>query len=81
MLKPTLLPLGDRALLVRYAEALSDDANRAAVALGRALSAEPIAGVAEVAAGLVSVLLRAEEGADLNAIRRELMLRMGRPAQ
>jgi KipI family sensor histidine kinase inhibitor len=74
---PTLIPLGDRALLVRYADTLSDEANRAAVALGRALAAEPVAGVAEVAPGLVSVLLRVEEGADLKAIRGEVMLRLG----
>lgn len=78
-LKPTLLPLGDRALLVRYAETLSDEANRAAVALGQALTAQPVPGVAEVAPGLVSVLLRADEGADLTAIRGELMLRFGAP--
>ena len=76
---PTLLPLGDRALLVRYSDSLSDEANRAAVALGHALTAEPIAGVAEVAPGLVSVLLRAWDGADLGAIRTELMLRLGGP--
>lgn len=78
-LKPTLLPLGDRALLVRYAETLSDEANRAVVALGQALTAQPVSGVAEVAPGLVSVLLRADEGADLTAIRGELMLRLGAP--
>jgi len=78
-LTPTLIPLGDRALLVRYADTLSDEANRAAVALGQALADEPVAGVAEVAAGLVSVLLRAEEGADLKAIRGEVMLRLGAP--
>jgi KipI family sensor histidine kinase inhibitor len=74
-----LLTLGDRALLVRYADTLSDAANRAAVALGQALTTEPIAGVAEVAPGLVSVLLRVEEGADLRAIRGEVMLRLGAP--
>jgi len=78
-LKPTLLPLGDRALLVRYAETLSDDANRAAIALARALAADPIPGVGEIAPGLVSVLLRAADGADLGAIRGEVMLRLGAP--
>jgi KipI family sensor histidine kinase inhibitor len=76
---PTLIPLGDRALLVRYAETLSDAANRAAVALGRVLQAEPVPGVAEVAPGLVSVLLRVEEGVDLRDVRGEVMLRLGSP--
>jgi len=71
------MPIGDRALLVRYADTLSEAANRMAVALSRALTAEPIAGVAEIAPGLVSVLLRADEGADLRAIRDEMMQRLG----
>jgi KipI family sensor histidine kinase inhibitor len=73
------MPIGDRALLVRYADTLSDEANRAAVALARKLVAEPIPGVAEVAPGLVSVLLRAEDGVELAAIRSEVMLRLGTP--
>lgn len=76
---PTLIGLGDRALLIRYADTLSDEANRAAVALGRALTADPVVGVAEVAPGLVSVLLRAEDGTDLKAIRSEVMLRLSAP--
>ena len=76
-LKPTLLPLGDRALLVRYAETLSEDANRATIALARALEADPVPGVIEIAPGLVSVLLRADERADLRAIRGDVMLRLG----
>lgn len=76
---PTLMPIGDRALLVRYADTLSDEANRAAVALARKLAAEPVPGVAEVAPGLVSVLLRAEDGVDLATLRREMMMRLGTP--
>jgi KipI family sensor histidine kinase inhibitor len=79
-LTPTLLPLGDRAVLIRFSEQLSDAANRAAVALARRLSGEPIAGVAEVAPGLVSVLLRLEAGADFGRLRGEIMLRMGAPS-
>jgi KipI family sensor histidine kinase inhibitor len=78
-IKPTLLPLGDRALLVRFAQTLSEAANRAAIGLARRLAAEPVPGVAEVAPGLVSVLLRAEQGASLAAIRREVMLLLGEP--
>jgi len=78
-LKPTLLPLGDRALLVRFAETLSEAANRAAIALARRLAAEPVPGVAEMAPGLVSVLLRVEQGSSLETVRREVMLRLGGP--
>src|SRR3569833_1053210 len=79
-LKPTLLPLGDKALLVRFAQTLSEAANRAAIGLARALAAAPVPGVADVAPGLVSVLLRAEQGASLETIRREVMLRLGASA-
>jgi KipI family sensor histidine kinase inhibitor len=60
---------------VRFAEALSDEANRAAIALGRALAADPPEGVEEVAPGLVSVFLRLSEGANFARIRGEIMLR------
>ncbi|RUT32865.1 allophanate hydrolase subunit 1 [Arsenicitalea aurantiaca] len=56
--RPTLLPLGDAALLIRFADALSEPANRAAIALGRALLAAPPQGVLEIQPSLVSVLLR-----------------------
>jgi len=74
---PTLLPLGDGAVLVRFSAELSDAANRAAVGLARRLTAEPITGVAEVAPGLVSVLLRLEPGVEFSRLRGEIMLRMG----
>ena len=77
MLTPTLIPLGDCALLVRFAETLSDDANRAAVALARRIDADPPEGVLEVAPGLVSVLLRTALRADIARIRGEVMLRLG----
>jgi KipI family sensor histidine kinase inhibitor len=72
---PTLLPLGDRAMLIRFAEDLSDAANRAALMLARSLAADLPEGVEEVAPGLVSVLLRLGEGADFGRIRGEIMLR------
>ena len=76
-LKPTLLPLGDRGLLIRFAETLSDTANLAAIALARQLEADRPEGVAEIASGLVSVLLRLDPGADFGRLRGELMLRLG----
>lgn len=56
---PTLLPLGDSALLVRFGSSLSDAANRRAQALARQLDQTPLlAGVSEICQSLVSVLLR-----------------------
>lgn len=55
---PTVLPLGDSALLVRFGTSLSDAANRAAIALADMLDDAPIAGVVEIMPNLVSVLLR-----------------------
>lgn len=55
---PTILPLGDSGILVRFGTTLSDAPNRAAIALARALDREAIAGVVEVVPNLVSVLLR-----------------------
>ena len=55
---PTIGPLGDRAILVRFGTALSDAANRSAIACARRLRMQPPDGVAEVAASLVSVLVR-----------------------
>jgi KipI family sensor histidine kinase inhibitor len=55
---PTLVPLGDSALLIRFAAALDEVANRAAIALARRLEEEPVPGVVEIMPNLVSVLLR-----------------------
>jgi KipI family sensor histidine kinase inhibitor len=79
-LKPTLLPLGDGALLVRFAETLSEAANRAAIALARRLEDDLPEGVAEIAPGLVSVLLRLQPGAEPARVAGEVRLRLGGPA-
>lgn len=55
---PTIITLGDSALLVRFGTTLSDEANRAAIALALLLEREPLQGVVEIAPNLVSVLLR-----------------------
>lgn len=55
---PTLLPLGDHGLLVRFSDALSEPANRAAVAFGKQAGAGRLPGVLEIVPNLVSVLLR-----------------------
>lgn len=57
-LKPTILPLGDSAMLVRFAQQLDMDANREAIALARRLENNLPFGVTEIAPNLVSVLVR-----------------------
>lgn len=75
---PTIVPLGDSGLLVRFGTVLTDAANRAAIALALALDRMPIAGVTEVVPNLVSVLLRYEPGTGPSpaAIAGELRLRL-----
>lgn len=74
---PTLVPLGDSALLVRFGTTLTDCANRAAIALGAVLQRDPLAGVVEVAPGLISVLLRFDPlDAAAASIAAELRLRL-----
>ncbi|MEQ8167118.1 MAG: carboxyltransferase domain-containing protein [Alphaproteobacteria bacterium] len=55
---PTLMPLGDSGVLVRFADRLDLKANAAAVAFARNLEASPIPGVVEIVPNLVSVLVR-----------------------
>jgi KipI family sensor histidine kinase inhibitor len=62
-LTPLILPLGDQGLLVRFGEALTDEANRTAIAFAARAQAAGIPGVAEVVPNLVSVLLRYEPAA------------------
>ncbi|MEM7490460.1 MAG: carboxyltransferase domain-containing protein [Pseudomonadota bacterium] len=57
---PRIEPLGEQALLVRFADRLDDAANRACVAFRAALEADPLDGVVETASSLGSVLVRAE---------------------
>lgn len=79
---PSILPLGDGALLVRFGESLSDEANRQAIAFAARLDADVPEGVEEIAPGLVSVLVRTRPGTDLWRLSGELRLRMqGAPAE
>lgn len=73
---PTIQPLGDSAVLVRFGDTLSEDANRQAIAFAAALDADVPEGVEEIAPGLVSVLLRTRPGADVWRLSGELRLRM-----
>lgn len=79
---PTIVPLGDSGLLVRFGTVLTDTANRAAIALASVLDREPIAGVVEIVPNLVSVLLRYDPRVVAPAaIAGELRLRLSALAQ
>jgi KipI family sensor histidine kinase inhibitor len=75
--RPTILPLGDRAVLVRFAETLSEEPNSRAIGFAARLDADRPEGVEEVAPGLVSVLMRIRPGVDFWRLSGELRLRLG----
>lgn len=77
---PTLVPLGDEAVLVRFAETLSEPANRAAIGLAARLEADPPEGAVEIVPGLVSVLVRMRPGTGFHRLCGEIGLRMGEAA-
>lgn len=56
--RPLIQPLGDRALLVRFGDTLTDQANRAAIALAHRLQERPPVGAIEIDPNLISVLVR-----------------------
>ena len=77
---PTIAPLGDSGLLVRFGTSLTDAANQAAIKLALALEQSPIPGVVEIVPNLVSVLLRYDPAVSSPAfIAGELRLRLSAP--
>lgn len=75
--RPTIMPLGDSALLVRFGDTLSEAANSAAISFARALAADPLDGIVETVPNLVSVLLRYDPTAvRLSQLTGELRLRL-----
>ena len=79
--RPTIVPLGDNAVLVRFGDSLSDAANRRASALARALAADTPLGVIEIVPNLISVMLRYEPKAVLfQALAGEIRLRLSSSA-
>lgn len=70
-----ILPLGDRAVVVRFGDKLDDHANRAALALADRLGRAAIAGVREIVPSLVSVLVRyAPEQVGMTRLAGEISL-------
>lgn len=54
---PRFTPVAERALLIEFAEAITDDAHRAVLALDQALAAAPVDGVAEAVPAYASLLV------------------------
>jgi 5-oxoprolinase (ATP-hydrolysing) subunit B len=75
--RPTILPMGDNALLVRFATNLSEPANRAAIAFAARMRRDPLPGVIEIVPNLVSVMLRYDPlASDVRELAGELRLRL-----
>lgn len=81
-MQPTIMPLGDTGILVRFSDRLDDMANRQALALAAWLEAEPISGILEVVPSLVSVLVRYDP-LKIGPVRLagEISLRIGKADQ
>lgn len=74
---PRIMPLGDCGLLVRFSDALDDEANALAVAFARDLSRATPPGVLEVVPNLVSVFLRFDRAqTGFSELAGELKLRL-----
>ncbi len=58
LMAPRLMPLGDSAILIRFADRLTLEANAAAIAFSRNIRAADLSGVIEIVPNLVSVLVR-----------------------
>ncbi|MEM6386915.1 MAG: carboxyltransferase domain-containing protein [Pseudomonadota bacterium] len=68
-----LLPLGPDGVLVRFADALSDPANRAALAFRAHIDAAEISGVVETATSLTSVFVRFRPDTTRRAVLEEAL--------
>jgi len=73
MIDPEIAPLGVDGLLIRFADRLTEPANRAALAFAAAVDRADPPGLAEVSTGPVSVLVRFDvPGADPDALAARL---------
>ena len=80
--RPVIMPLGDEGLLVRFATALSEPANLAAVRFARRLRQGLPAGVTEIDPNLVSVLLKYDpDRIDFDRLAGGVRLLLSAPAE
>jgi inhibitor of KinA len=70
----SMVPLGDEAMLVRFADSLSAEANQRAVGFAARLAQSPPVDVLEIVPSLVSVQLRLRPGTDFRRLAGELSL-------
>lgn len=78
---PLIVPLGDRGLLVRFGDSLSQSANDAAINFARVAETAVLPGVTEVVPNLVSVLLQyAPENVSFDRLAGEVRLLVSGPA-
>jgi KipI family sensor histidine kinase inhibitor len=78
---PVIAPLGDRGLLVRFSDTLSDEANLAAIRFARQLREDLPEGVTEIDPNLVSVLLKYDpRRVDFERLAGEVRLMIGSAA-
>lgn len=78
---PLIMPLGDRALLVKFGDQLSDEANALAIELARRIQSAAPAGVVEIVPNLISVLLRYDPGMiSFERLAGEVRLEVSAPA-
>ncbi|WP_404403960.1 allophanate hydrolase subunit 1 [Pelagibacterium halotolerans] len=74
-LTPLLVPLGESALVIKYADRFDPHANRVAIAMARLLATRDVPGVLEVVPNLVSVLVRFDPAATrFDAVAGEVRL-------
>ncbi|MCB1516737.1 MAG: allophanate hydrolase subunit 1 [Hyphomicrobiaceae bacterium] len=72
------MPLGDEALLVRFADNLDEEANRRAISFARLLEDNPVPGMIEIVPNLVSVLVRyTPANIRYHRLAGEIRLRLG----
>ena len=81
MTLPVIQPQGDRGLLVRFSDRLSEAANVAAIGFAQRAAAARLPGVEEVVPSLVSVLLRyAPADVEFERLAGEVRLLVSAPA-
>ena len=76
MTTPEILPLGPDGVLVRFADALSEPANRAALAFRAMVDASALEGVSETATSLTSTLVRFRPDQVRRAVIEEALCRI-----
>lgn len=78
--KAQILPLGDRAMLVRFGDKLNDDANAQSIAAASILTSAGLPAVEEICPNLISVLLRYDPTkADFFGLSAQVQLALSTP--